>query len=243
MKPTIRVAFESIRVASRMLLAEQNKADSINVEFKTKEELVSRIDKLSQEIIFDGLMSKYPDYQYISEESGVQAVLTDDPTWILDPLDGTHNYLNQLPFFTISLALYENKKPVHGVVYAPFFDDLYYASKGDGAYRNQSRIRASNKINMLTMVGIEHCDINMISDMIKVNNSIVKIRKFGCTSLSMCYVACNKLQLFYTQAPNLWDSAAAELIALEAGSILDTDADRYVLAPPKTYSIFKSVFK
>ncbi|HJN38191.1 MAG TPA: inositol monophosphatase family protein [Gammaproteobacteria bacterium] len=243
MKPTVRVAFESIRAASRMLLSEQQKADSIHVEYKTKQELVSKIDTLSQDIIFNDLQTKYPNHQYISEEQGPTPELTDEPTWVLDPLDGTHNYLNQLPFFTISLALYENKKPIHALVYAPSFDELYYASKGEGAYRNQSRIRTSNRPNSISMIGIEQSVSPLIIEGLEKNKSLIKIRRFGCTSLSICYVACNKLQLFYTQSPNLWDSAAAELIALESGSIVNSNKSHYIIAPPKTYSMFKDVFK
>ena len=238
MKPTVRVAFESIRASSKILLSEQRRVASINVDSKDKLKLSKRIEGISEENLITSLQQKYPDHQFISEESLSHVDLTDEPTWVIDPLDGTHNYMSQLPFFTIAVAYYEKKRLCHGLIYAPMFDQLFYASKGEGAYLNQSRIRSIQKPSHLNVVMTNHISTDTY-DFLNNSDGKFKIRQLGCASLSYCFLAQGSAHLYVSNTPTIWDRSAGELIATEAGAIVYEKNNFYAVGSSKSLSLLK----
>ncbi|XP_029043684.1 inositol monophosphatase 2-like [Osmia bicornis bicornis] len=211
-------------------------------------DLVTEYDKKIEELLTSGLKEKFPDHEFIGEESAAETkeppVLTDKPTWIIDPIDGTVNFVNSFPFTCISVALSIRKDIVIGIIYNPLSSELYTAIKGQGAFLNDKLIRTTR----VTELKKSLIEIELFSLQFPSRNRDIKmgrleafikaargVRYTGSATLSMAYVAKGALDCFQMDNLKAWDVAAGILLVCEAGgSIMDTKADQYDLMKPNT---------
>ncbi|XP_017790216.1 PREDICTED: inositol monophosphatase 2-like [Habropoda laboriosa] len=217
------------------------------VETKDHEwDLVTDYDKKIENVLINGLKTKFPDHEFIGEESHVKEtpVLTDKPTWIIDPIDGTMNYVNSLPFTCISIGLAVCKELAAGIIYNPLTAELYTAIKGQGAFLNDKPI-STTTVTELKKALIE---IELFSLRIPSRNRDIRtgrldalihasrgVRVIGSAALSLAYVAKGALDSFHMDFLQPWDVAAGVLIVREAGgSVLDTKEEQYNFMKPNT---------
>lgn len=198
-------------------------------------DLVTETDEEVEQLLFNGLKKKFPTHKFIGEESaakGQKVILTEEPTWIIDPIDGTTNFVHKLPFIAISVALYVDKKPRIGIVYSPILNDLYTARKGRGAFKNGFPIKPSetkdlNKSLVMICSGLNNygkvpnwLDIGLGNKRALAEAGIRGDRSFGSTVLSMCLIACGAGDAYIQYGVCCWDVAAAALIVEEAGGVV-----------------------
>ncbi|XP_024535072.1 inositol-phosphate phosphatase [Selaginella moellendorffii] len=200
-----------------------------NVEHKGKVDLVTETDKACEKLIFELLQKHFPDHKFIGEETSAlngTAELTDEPTWIVDPLDGTTNFVHGFPFVCVSIGLTIGKVPSVGVVYNPILNELFTAVKGRGAFLNGSKITASSqdeiyKALLATEVGTKRDKATVDETTDRINNLLYKIRSLrmtGSCALNLCGVACGRLDIFYELGfGGPWDITAGVVILQEAG--------------------------
>lgn len=203
-----------------------------NVEHKGQVDLVTETDKACEELIFNHLKKHYPDHKFIGEEtSSVYGTdeLTDHPTWIVDPLDGTTNFVHGFPFVCVSIGLTIGKVPTIGIVYNPILNELFTAVRGQGAFLNGSPIKASSqdqlvKALLVTEAGTNRDVATVDSTTNRINKLLFKVRSIRmCGSLAMnfCGVACGRLDLCYEIGfGGPWDVAAGVVIVQEAGGLV-----------------------
>ena len=150
-------------------------------------------------------------YSFITEESGKFLNKNKDVFWIIDPIDGTTNFLHGIPHFAISIALQKNSEIVSGLIFDPIKDEIFFAEKNNGSFMNNSRIRVSNKSNL------DDCLFSTNSNGIKLVYPKLNLRNTGCAALDMAYVACGRFDGYFHNNINLWDIAAGVIILEEAG--------------------------
>ncbi|KFD57236.1 hypothetical protein M514_01747 [Trichuris suis] len=195
-------------------------------------DLVTDVDRKVEQVLVEGLRAKFPTHKFIGEEStalGQKGTLTDAPTWIIDPIDGTTNFVHKVPFVCVSVALYINKAPAIGVIYNPVLEELFTARKGHGAFRNGFPIQVSktkelNKALLLLTFGVQNrfCAPNALDVYLNNNKRIVEKgirghRSFGSAALNLCYVALGCADAYLEFGLHCWDIAAGLLIVQEAG--------------------------
>ncbi|XP_048571063.1 inositol monophosphatase 3 [Triticum urartu] len=214
-----------------------------NVEHKGQVDLVTETDKACEDLIFNHLRMLYPDHKFIGEETSAALGSTDDltydPTWIVDPLDGTTNFVHGFPFVCVSIGLTIGKIPTVGVVYNPIMNELFTAVRGKGAFLNGSPIKTSPqnelvKALMVTEVGTKRDKPTLDDTTNRINKLLFKIRSIrmcGSLALNMCGVACGRLDLCYEIGfGGPWDVAAGALILKEAGGfVFDPSGDEFDL--------------
>ncbi|KAG8062681.1 hypothetical protein GUJ93_ZPchr0003g16518 [Zizania palustris] len=223
------VFFDSV-ILLRMQVIRKGFYQTKNVEHKGQVDLVTETDKACEDLIFNHLRKHYPDHKFIGEETsaalGATADLTDDPTWIVDPLDGTTNFVHGFPFVCVSIGLTVRKIPTVGVVYNPIMNELFTAIRGKGALLNGSPIKTSSqdelvKALLVTEVGTKRDKATLDDTTNRINKLLFKIRSIrmcGSLALNMCGVACGRLDLCYEIGfGGPWDVAAGAVILQEAG--------------------------
>lgn len=205
---------------------------SKNVEHKGTVDLVTETDKACEDLIFNHLKRCYPDHKFIGEETSSAfgtSDLTDDPTWIVDPLDGTTNFVHGFPFVCVSIGLTIGKVPTVGVVYNPIINEMFTAIRGQGAFLNGAPIKASSQDELVksllaTEVGTKRDKLTVDGTTNRVNSLLFKVRSLrmsGSCALNLCGVACGRLDIFYELGfGGPWDVAAGVLIVNEAGGLV-----------------------
>jgi len=185
-------------------------------------DFVSEVDKLAEAEIIKELRRAYPDHAILAEESG--ATGKGPLTWVIDPLDGTHNYLRGIPHFCVSIALLDKGVPVHAVVFDPLRDELYTASKGDGAYLNDRRMRVSKRENLggaMIATGFPFRQREHLVPQLDMTRAILgqaeDIRRSGSAALDLAYVAAGRYDGYFEIGLKPWDMAAGVLLVHEAG--------------------------
>ncbi|KAJ6815983.1 inositol-phosphate phosphatase-like [Iris pallida] len=203
-----------------------------NVEHKGQVDLVTETDKACEDLIFNHLKNKFPEHKFIGEETSAAfgtSELTDDPTWIVDPLDGTTNFVHGFPFVCVSIGLTIGKVPTVGVVYNPIFDELFTAIRGYGAFLNGTPIKASSETELVksllaSEVGTTRDKSTVDATTNRVNSLLFKVRSLrmsGSCALNLCGVACGRIDLFYELGfGGPWDVAAGAVIVQEAGGLV-----------------------
>lgn len=194
-------------------------------------DLVTETDREVENLLISGFKKKFPDHKFIGEEttsSGTKCELTDSPTWIIDPVDGTMNFVHSFPYVAISIGLSVNKNIVLGIVYNPLLDKLYSAIKGRGAFCNGQKLKVSaiediSKALILTEVGSyrspEHIE-NVFSNYRKVAIKSHGIRSMGSAALNMCAVASGEAEAYFEYTIHCWDMAAGKIVVEEAGGVV-----------------------
>ena len=226
--PQINLITRACMKASRPLIRDFGELENLQVSSKGPGDFVSSADKRTERIIIDELQKAHPEYGIISEEAGIINKSNLKNRWIIDPIDGTMNFLNGIPQFAISVGYEEDNEVKCGVIFNPIMNEMFCAEKGNGAYLNNSRIRVSNKKNLkdaLLVTGGPKGDSKIkdkiFSEYINVSNNVSNVRKFGSAALDIAYVACGRFDGYWQRELNYWDIAAGVVILKEAGGFLD----------------------
>ena len=226
MHPFLNTAFKAVRKASHMMLQMQARLETLTISKKGESDYVSEVDKQAEAILVDAIRTAYPDHGIIAEEGTVinrQAVIN----WIIDPLDGTTNYLHGLPQFCISIAVQVKGKITHGLIYEPWHEALYTASLGCGAHCNDRRMRVSQHKELgesLIATGLpyrnrDHLPAYM-AQLQTLYHHIDDMRRSGSAALDLAYVACGRLDGYFEWGLKPWDIAAGALMVKEAGGFV-----------------------
>ena len=226
MQPMLNIAIRAARRAGDFIMRKLNKLPELQVEVKAPNDYVSEVDREAEARIIEELLKAYPDHDIVAEESG-EITGEGEFRWIIDPLDGTTNYLHGFPHFAVSIGCEHRGRLEHGVVYDPFKQELFSASRGDGATLNNRRIRvnkARNMQNALIATGFPFRDPDDIALFLKRFKSFIEqtgdLRRAGAASLDLVYVAAGRLDGFWESGLNAWDLAAGALIVREAGGLV-----------------------
>jgi myo-inositol-1(or 4)-monophosphatase len=224
---TITVMTKAAIKASKWLLRDFYELENLQVSIKNNKDFVTSADLKANEILKEELLRARPTYSFLSEES--EELAGEDPLykWIIDPLDGTMNYMHGFPHWAISIALEKGGDIVAAVTYDPVKNEMFWAEKGSGSYLNDKKIRVSGRRSMFdTLVSFEVAGTDAPSKDIFAS----KIRKTGSTTLNMAYLAAGRLDILYTDSSKLhkWDVAAGMLLIKEAGGVLADRNGNYV---------------
>ena len=215
--PIINVMTAAAHKAARSLIRDYGEVQNLQVSVKGPGDFVSAADLKAEKILIYELNKARPDFTILSEERGTIIGKDESARWVIDPLDGTTNFLHGIPHFAISIALKSYNEIVSGVIYDPIKDEMFYAEKNNGAYFNNQRIKVSKKKNL------ENCLFATGSDNNEKNKTKknIKIRNFGSAALDMAYVGAGRLDGFFEKNLNIWDIAAGIIIIKEAGGIIN----------------------
>lgn len=226
MHPTLKIAIDAAQNAGRIILRHHNQIDRLTITNKDTHDFVSEVDKMAEESIIDEIKKYFPKHSILGEESG-EIVGDNDYQWIIDPLDGTTNYLHGFPQYSVSIALLEKGVITHGVVFDPFKEEMFTASKGHGATLNDAKIRISKTKGMTnTLIGTgfpfkqpEHLDC-YLETFRAIHPLTSGIRRAGSAALDLAYLASGRLDGFWEIGLSRWDIAAGILLVQEAGGFI-----------------------
>ncbi len=215
--------------ASKSLIRDFGEIEKLQVSSKGPGDFVSAADKKSEKIIIEELSKAHPDYGILSEESGEIIKDNKEKRWIIDPIDGTSNFLNGIPQFAISVAYEEQGKIICGMIFDPIKNEMFFAERGSGAFLNNSRIRVSNKKSLkesMLVTGGPRRSSKKRERIFKEYNNIsnivdIPIRKFGSAALDLANVACGRFDGFWQWELSYWDIAAGLIIIEESGGFVD----------------------
>jgi len=226
MQPILNNAIIAARNASKIILRSIGRLDAHQILEKHRNDYVTEVDKAAEREIIQTLRKSYPDHKIIAEESGI-AEGNEDFVWIIDPLDGTTNYIHGVPHFAVSIAFQYKGKIEHGLVYDPIRNELFAASRGEGARLNDRRIRVSqnSKIEQsLVGTGFPYKDPEFIPLYLKMFQALLPevsgIRRAGSAALDLAYVAAGRFDGFWELGLKPWDMAAGALLIKEAGGLV-----------------------
>jgi myo-inositol-1(or 4)-monophosphatase len=221
----INIAIRAARSAGNILLRYFEHTDTLTITEKSKNEFVSEVDKAAEEAIIEVLRKAYPDHSILGEESGKHK--GNDYQWVIDPLDGTTNYLHGQPHFSVSIALKYKGQLEQGVIYDPLREEMFSATRGSGAFINDRRIRVTQRKGLegaLIGTGFPYRDhthldayLGMFKDMI---TDTAGIRRPGSAALDLAYIAAGRLDGFWELGLAEWDMAAGTLLVKEAGGVV-----------------------
>ena len=224
----LNVMIKAARRAGRALVKDFREVENLQVSMKGAGDFVSRADINAEKMIREDLMGARPTYGWLGEESAEQE--GQDPTrrWIVDPLDGTTNFLHGLPHWAVSIALEHKGQIVAGVVFDPAKDEMFFAEKGAGAWMNDSRLRVSGRSKMIESLfstGVPfggRADLpDTLREIARVAPSCAGIRRWGAASLDLAYVAAGRFDGFWERRLNAWDIAAGLILVREAGGLAE----------------------
>jgi len=229
MHPMINTAVKAARRAAAVINRATFDIERVIVTEKNHNDFVTDVDRAAEEAIIEVLSKAYPDHGFLCEESGASANVNDDTenVWIIDPLDGTTNFMHGFPQYAISIALQTRGVITQAVIYDPARNDLFTATKGAGAYLNEKRIRVGKLdriANALIATGYKTGNPAALNEYLKMYGLMAErcqgVRRAGSAALDLAYVACGRLDGFYEKNLNAWDIAAGSLLVTEAGGIV-----------------------
>ena len=209
----LNIMIKASEKASKIIIRDFGEIEKLQVSKKGPTDFVTNSDLKVEKIIIEELKKARPNFSFISEESGKQKGKDNNNTWIIDPIDGTVNFLHGSPHFAISIALKSHNEIISGLIYDPIKDEMFFAEKDNGAFFNNHRIRVSNK--------------NNINDCLFATNDKIMFelnfpnRKTGCAALDMAYVASGRYDGYFQDKLNLWDIAAGIVLIKEAGGVIN----------------------
>ena len=225
MHPMLNTAVKAARRAGNIIVRYADQLDRLKIEQKGRNDFVTEVDRQAEAEIIDILHAAYPDHAILGEESGAHA--GDDYQWVIDPLDGTTNFLHAYPQYAVSIALRHQNRIEQAVVFDPLRNELFTASRGAGAQLNDKRIRVSGALRLESaLIGtgfpfksMEHLEtwINMFRDILPRTSGV---RRAGSAALDLAHVACGRLDGFWEIGLNVWDLAAGVLLIEEAGGLV-----------------------
>lgn len=226
MEQYFKVALKAVKEAGSFLLKHFRSVSYSEAEEKKANDWVSFVDKGSENIIRKRILSQFPFHSFLGEEEGVAGIKS-DCVWVVDPLDGTKNFLHGIDFFSISCALLDKGEPELGIVFNPARDELFYAIKGQGAFKNGEKINVSSSVNLERCLFATAFPFREKEKFDFLNNIFKKlyfvfsdVRRLGSAALDLCYVAEGIFVVFYEYGLSIWDIAAGSLIVEEAGGLV-----------------------
>jgi myo-inositol-1(or 4)-monophosphatase len=221
-KPVVNIAVQAARKAGQVITRALNRLDTVKVVDKDRYDFSTEVDKQAEAEIVKDLKRAYPDHAIHGEESGRQG--HSRYTWVIDPLDGTSNFMRGLPHFSVSIALLEDGVPLHGVIYDPVRDELFTASKGAGAFLNDRRIRVAQRTGLegaLLGTGFPFRQRRRLPAQLRMVKVLLEtaedLRRSGSAALDLSYVAAGRMDGFFEFGLMPWDIAAGVLMVREAG--------------------------
>jgi myo-inositol-1(or 4)-monophosphatase len=225
-KPAVNVMVKAARAGGNILLRHMNRLDAIDVVEKDRFDYASEVDRLAEVEIIKELKRANPDYAILGEEGGKLKGVRDGGrfTWVIDPLDGTSNYLHGIPHWCVSIALVENGEPQHGVVFDPLRNELFTASKGSGTVLNEKRVRVSERRELsgsMLITGFAPRERARAGSQLECVRELLRdaedIRRTGSAALDLAWVACGRADGYFEAGLQPWDIAAGVLLVREAG--------------------------
>ncbi len=207
----LNLMIKACEKASKVLIRDFGEIEKLQVSKKGPSDFVTNSDLKTEKIIIEELTKGRPDYSIISEENGVKNNKDNKNTWIIDPIDGTINFLHGIPHFATSIALKHNDEIISGLIFDPIKDEMFYAERNNGAFLNNKRIKVSKKNN------IGEC-LFATSELIDRKMEL-SYRKSGSAALDMAYIACGRYDGYFQKNLNLWDIAAGLILVKEAGGM------------------------
>ena len=199
--------------ASKILIRDFGEIEKLQVSKKGPSDFVTNSDLKAEKIIIEELKKARPNYSIISEENGIENNKDKTNTWIIDPIDGTLNFLHGIPHFAISIALKSNDEIISGLIFDPIKNEMFFAEKENGAFFNNHRVRVSKKNELNNCLFVTGGKIKQELDL--------PYRKSGCAALDMAYVAAGRYDGYFQHNLNLWDIAAGIVLIKEAGGIIN----------------------
>ena len=197
--------------ASKVIIRDFGELENLQVSKKGPKDFVTKTDKRVEKILIEELSKSKKNYSFITEESGQIFNNNRDIFWVIDPIDGTMNFLHGIPHFAISIALKINGEIISGLITDPIKNEMFYAEKDSGSFINNNRIRVSKKTNL------DECLFASNNEGIKLIYPKLNLRNTGCAALDLAYVGCGRLDGYFHDKINLWDIAAGKIIIEEAG--------------------------
>ncbi|KAK3893187.1 hypothetical protein Pcinc_002989 [Petrolisthes cinctipes] len=236
------VALNLVKEAGKVVRAAINKKKNIEIK-SSAVDLVTESDKAVEKMLISGLSSAFPDHKFIGEESvagGEKCVLTSEPTWIIDPIDGTMNFVHSFPYTCISVGLWVDKKAEIGIVYNPILEQMFTATKGEGAYLNGERIHTSGQTELsqslvFAEMGTSHDPVKVDTVLTNLTTLMTKVhgvRDAGSAALSLAAVAAGWGEAFFHFTLGPWDMAAGYLIVREAGGVMVSSEVPFITTLP-----------
>jgi myo-inositol-1(or 4)-monophosphatase len=225
MQPLEHIAVTAARAAGNFIMRHLDRADALKVARKGRNDFVSEVDRGAEAEIVHTIRKAYPDHAVLAEEGGADG--QHDFLWIIDPLDGTTNFLHGFPHFAVSIGVQHKGKLQHAVIYAPCTQDLYVATRGSGAVLNNRKIRVSKTANLdesLVGTGVPIRAGTSLDEYLPQLRVVVEktagVRRAGAAALDLAYVACGRLDAFWEIKLHPWDMAAGILLVEEAGGVV-----------------------
>ncbi len=211
--PNMNIMIKASEKASKVIIRDFGEIENLQVSRKGPKDFVTSSDRRVEKIIIEELKKARPNYSIISEEDGSENNTDKNNVWIIDPIDGTINFLHGIPHFAISIALKSSGEIISGLIFDPIKNEMFYAEKNSGAFFNNHRIRVSKK--------------NLLNDCLfatggQINKNLdLTLRKSGCAALDMAYVASGRYDGYFQKNLNLWDIAAGIILVKEAGGSIN----------------------
>ena len=256
MHPMLNIAVKAARRAGSIIMRASDNLDALTIQHKSLNDLVSEVDRAAEDAIIDILHTAYPDHAILAEETGASG--DSEFVWIIDPLDGTTNFLHGFPVYCVSIALSHRGVLSHGVIYDPVRNDLFTASRGRGAFLNDRRLRVSKRERLIDgLIGtgfpfrmFDHADpyVGMMRDFMQ---KTAGIRRPGAAALDLANVAAGRLDGFWEIGLQPWDMAAGVRMVLEAGGLVGDlegntgylESGRIVAGSPRIFGQMISVIE
>ena len=207
--PNLNIMIKACEKASKVIIRDFGELENLQVSKKGPKDFVTKTDKRVEEILIEELEKNKKNYSFIAEETGIINNSDKETFWIIDPIDGTTNFLHGIPHFAISIALKLKNEIISGVIFDPIKNEIFYAEKNNGSFFNNQRIRVSKKND------IDECLFSTNHEGAKYSS--LNLRYSGCAALDLSYVGCGRLDGFFHNKINLWDIAAGIIIVEEAG--------------------------
>ena len=209
--PNLNLMIKACEKASKTIIRDFGELENLQVSKKGPKDFVTKTDKIFEKILIEELSKSKKNYSFITEETGKIINKNKDIFWIIDPIDGTTNFLHGVPHFAISIALKDEEEIVAGLIFDPIKNEIFYAEKNNGSFFNNSRVRVSNKSIL------EDCLFASNNEGVKLIYPKLNLRNTGCAALDLAYVGCGRFDGYFHNKINLWDIAAGKIIIEEAG--------------------------
>tara|TARA_B100001989_G_C24460761_1_gene424018 strand:- start:148 stop:894 length:747 start_codon:yes stop_codon:yes gene_type:complete len=217
--PNLNLMIKACEKASKVIIRDFGEVENLQVSKKGPKDFVTKTDKRAEKIIIEELSKSKKNYSFITEENGKIFNKNKDIFWIIDPIDGTTNFLHGIPHFAISIALQIEDEIVTGLIFDPIKNEIFYAEKNSGSFLNNTRIKVSKKSQL------DECLFATNNSGISTAYPILNLRNSGCAALDLAYVGCGRFDGYFNASINIWDIAAGKIIVEEAGGKLNDVSD------------------
>lgn len=258
MNPMLNIGIRAARAAGKVITQNVDRFDPMTIEKKQRNDFVTEIDRKAEAEIINTLKRSYPDHGFLCEESGLMGNQQSEYRWIIDPLDGTTNFIHGMPHFSVSIALMQNNRLFQAVIYDPMRQELFTAGKGEGAFLDNKRLRVASTAQLahaLLGTGFPYRDGQDLDFYQRTSRHFTErsggVRRLGSAALDLAYVAAGRLDGTWLLGLQSWDVAAGGLIVREAGGLINDfdggdnwlERGEVIAATPKVHHQMLGVMK